>query len=186
MGVEQREGSGLFPPHLHAEGLDVAPAFPTPAQRRACNLDGKPPNRRSDCSGLPARPWLPACRLLNRRRSWQKPRHQTELQTSQLQDHWIQPTTFPFLKSDLPTQASRPGRDTGDAHTPLGLRASSALRPQPELVSLLMRCPSLCSLVPGSPYMWWEKQQSHLSYLMLPSSRLAVPALLHRHHGAPC
>lgn len=47
--------------------------------------------------------------------------------TSWLQEHWIQPTTFPFLKTDLPTQASRPGRDTGNAHTLPGLRASSLL-----------------------------------------------------------
>lgn len=121
------EGPGLFPQQLCTEGLDVAPAFPTPAQRRAGSVAGKPPNRGSDCSGLPARPWLAAYRLLNRRGSWRKPRHQTELRTSCPQGQWMQPTTSPFLKTDLPTQAPRLGRDTGNAHTPLALRSSSLL-----------------------------------------------------------
>lgn len=124
---QRGEGAGLLPPRLHAERLDVVLAFPAPAQPRACNLDGKPPNGRSDCSGLPARSWLPACRLLRRRGSWRKPRHQTELRMSRLQDHWLQPTTFPFLKMDLPTEASRLERNTGNAHTPFVLRASALL-----------------------------------------------------------
>lgn len=35
--------------------------------------------------------------------------------------------TVPFLKTDLPTQVSRPGRHTGNTHTPPGHRASPLL-----------------------------------------------------------